>query len=160
MARRLIYPGTFDPITLGHLDVITRSLRLFDELIIAVAANPTKKPMFTLEERVQLVQQSTSHLSGVQVIGFTGLLADLAKAYQANGLLRGVRGTTDFDYEFQLAAINRRLNPGLETVFLTPTAEWSALSSTIVREVAVHGGDISGFVSPPVHQALQNKLGL
>ncbi|MGL5409347.1 pantetheine-phosphate adenylyltransferase [Plesiomonas shigelloides] len=160
MARRLIYPGTFDPITLGHLDVITRSLRLFDELIIAVAANPTKKPMFTLEERVQLVQQSTSHLSGVQVIGFTGLLADLAKEYQANGLLRGVRGTTDFDYEFQLAAINRRLNPGLETVFLTPTEEWSALSSTIVREVAVHGGDISGFVSPSVHQALQNKLGL
>lgn len=160
MARRLIYPGTFDPITLGHLDVITRSLRLFDELVIAVAANPTKKPMFTLEERVQLVQQSTSHLSGVQVIGFTGLLADLAKEYQANGLLRGVRGTTDFDYEFQLAAINRRLNPGLETVFLTPTEEWSALSSTIVREVAVHGGDISGFVSPSVHQALQNKLGL
>lgn len=160
MARRLIYPGTFDPITLGHLDVITRALRLFDELIIAVAANPTKKPMFTLEERVQLVQQSTSHLSGVQVIGFTGLLADLAKEYQANGLLRGVRGTTDFDYEFQLAAINRRLNPGLETVFLTPTEEWSALSSTIVREVAVHGGDISGFVSPSVHQALQNKLGL
>lgn len=160
MVRRLIYPGTFDPITLGHLDVITRSLRLFDELVIAVAANPTKKPMFTLEERVQLVQQSTSHLSGVQVIGFTGLLADLAKEYQANGLLRGVRGTTDFDYEFQLAAINRRLNPGLETVFLTPTEEWSALSSTIVREVAVHGGDISGFVSPSVHQALQNKLGL
>lgn len=160
MARRLIYPGTFDPITLGHLDVITRALRLFDELIIAVAANPTKKPMFTLEERVQLVQQSTSHLSGVQVIGFTGLLADLAKEYQANGLLRGVRGTTDFDYEFQLAAINRRLNPGLETVFLTPTEEWSALSSTIVREVAVHGGDISGFVSPSVHQALQKKLGL
>lgn len=158
MVNRVIYPGTFDPITGGHRDLITRAARLFDEVIVAIAANPTKQPLFTLDERVQLACDVTQHLENVRVVGFSGLLADFAKENHANILLRGLRAVADFEYEFQLANLNRRLNEHLESVFLTPAEQYSFLSSTIVKEVARHRGDISQFVDEPVAKALYAKF--
>ncbi|MGL5758108.1 pantetheine-phosphate adenylyltransferase [Plesiomonas sp.] len=157
MSVNVIYPGTFDPITNGHLNLIQRAGRLFDHIVIAVAASPSKRPLFDLDERVRLIQTVTADLPNVEVIGFNGLLIELAKAQQANVLLRGVRGVTDFDYEHQLANMNRRLMPELETVFLTPSEEWAFISSTLVREIALHGGDVSEFVPPAVATALTQK---
>ena len=154
---RVIYPGTFDPITNGHLDLIERCADMFDEVIIAVAASPSKNTMFTLEERVQFAQQVTSHLDNVSSKGFTGLMVDFAKQEKANVLIRGLRTTVDFEYEFGLTNMYRRLMPGLESVFLTPAEEHAFISSTIVREVAIHGGDVTSFVPEVVAQALKHK---
>lgn len=154
---RVIYPGTFDPITNGHIDLIARSAEMFDEVIVAVAASPSKNTMFTLEERVELTHIVTKHINNVIVKGFSGLMVDFAKQEQANVLIRGLRTTVDFEYEFGLTNMYRRLMPGLESVFLTPAEEYAFLSSTIVREVAIHGGDVSSFVPSVVADALSAK---
>ncbi|CAH0541797.1 pantetheine-phosphate adenylyltransferase [Vibrio marisflavi] len=154
---RVIYPGTFDPLTNGHLDLIERSTEMFDEVIIAVAASPSKNTMFTLEERVQFAEQVTEHLDNVSSKGFSGLLVDFAREEKANVLIRGLRTTVDFEYEFGLTNMYRRLMPGLESVFLTPAEEHAFLSSTIVREVAIHGGDVDGFVPEVIAKALKEK---
>ena len=154
-----IYPGTFDPITNGHTDLIGRAARLFDEVVVGVANSPSKRPLFDLEERVQLARQVTAHLPNVKVVGFSGLLVDFAREQQANVLIRGLRAVSDFEYEFQLANMNRRLMPTLESVFLTPAEENSFISSTLVKEVALHGGDIHQFVDPVVAQAIAAKQG-
>ncbi|WP_298721641.1 pantetheine-phosphate adenylyltransferase [uncultured Oceanisphaera sp.] len=158
MSIRVIYPGTFDPITNGHLDLIERASQLFNEVIVGVAFSPSKRPMFELEERVALVQEVTRSLGNVKVVGFSGLLVDFAKTHQANVLIRGLRAVSDFEYEFQLANMNRRLMPELESVFLTPAEENSFISSTLVKEVAIHGGDISQFVPNAVARAIAQKL--
>ena len=155
---RVIYPGTFDPVTNGHLDIIQRASVMFDEIIIGVAASPSKKTLFSLEERVKLLEQSVVYLSNVSVAGFSGLLVDFAAQNEANILIRGLRTTVDFEYEFSLTSMYRKLLPGLESVFLTPSEEYAFLSSTIVREVAIHGGDVREFVPEVVTTALSSKL--
>ncbi|CAM3817020.1 Phosphopantetheine adenylyltransferase [Vibrio aerogenes CECT 7868] len=154
---RVIYPGTFDPLTNGHLDIISRAATMFDEVIIAVAASPSKNTMFTLEERVKFARDVTRHLDNVSAKGFSGLMVEFAKTEKANVLIRGLRTTTDFEYEFGLTNMYRRLMPDLESVFLTPAEEYAFLSSTIVREVAIHGGDVEQFVPPIVAKALKLK---
>jgi pantetheine-phosphate adenylyltransferase len=154
---RVIYPGTFDPITNGHIDLINRAAAMFDEVIIAVAESPSKKTMFTLAERVAFVLECTQHLNNVTSKGFSGLMVDFARAEQANVLIRGLRTTVDFEYEFGLTNMYRRLMPELESVFLTPSEEHAFLSSTIVREVAIHGGNVDSFVPPVVATALITK---
>ncbi|MCE9680427.1 pantetheine-phosphate adenylyltransferase [Shewanella sp. AS1] len=157
MHTRAIYPGTFDPITNGHADLIERAAKLFQQVVIGIAANPSKQPKFSLAERVELVQLVTAHLDNVKVVGFKGLLVDFAKEQQASVLVRGLRAVSDFEYEFQLANMNRRLSADLESVFLTPAEENSFISSTLVKEVALHGGDVSQFVHPLVAKALQQQ---
>jgi len=158
MHRRAIYPGTFDPVTNGHADLIERAARLFKHVIIGIASNPSKQPLFSLEERVAQVHLVTAHLHNVDVVGFTGLLVDFAKEQRASVLVRGLRAVSDFEYEFQLANMNRRLSPDLESVFLTPAEENSFISSTLVKEVALHGGDVSQFVHPQIVIVLQHKM--
>lgn len=158
MTVKVIYPGTFDPITNGHTDLIERASKLFDHVVVGVAFNPTKKPFFSLDERVHLAKSVTSHLANVEVVGFSGLLVDFAKEYDASVLIRGLRAVSDFEYEFQLANMNRRLSPDLESVFLTPSEENSFISSTLVKEVAIHNGDVAQFVAPVVCQAILAKL--
>ncbi|ASI97620.1 pantetheine-phosphate adenylyltransferase [Vibrio rotiferianus] len=155
---KVIYPGTFDPVTNGHLNLIERTHEMFDEVIIGVAASPSKNTMFSLEERVALMEEVVAHLPGVSVKGFSGLLVDFAKHEQAKVLIRGLRTTVDFEYEFGLTNMYRKLLPGLESVFLTPEEEFAFLSSTIVREVAIHGGNIDQFVPAPVAKAIEKKL--
>ncbi|MFC0049235.1 pantetheine-phosphate adenylyltransferase [Rheinheimera tilapiae] len=159
MKTKAIYPGTFDPLTNGHTDLVIRAARLFDEVIVAVAANPSKQPMFSLEERVALAQQVFAELPNVQVVGFTGLLAEFGRIHQAQVLIRGVRAVADFEYEFQLASMNRQLNPDLDSLFMTPSEKNMFISSTLVKEVARHGGDVSPFVATQVLDALNRKLG-
>ncbi|MDN3608511.1 pantetheine-phosphate adenylyltransferase [Vibrio ostreicida] len=154
---RVVYPGTFDPITNGHLDLIERAADMFDEVIIAVAASPSKNTMFTLDERVAFADKVTQHLDNVSSKGFAGLMVDFAQQENANVLIRGLRTTVDFEYEFGLTNMYRRLMPGLESVFLTPSEEHAFISSTIVREVAIHGGDVTNFVPPVVAKALKHK---
>ncbi|ABE53505.1 Coenzyme A biosynthesis protein [Shewanella denitrificans OS217] len=158
MHRRAIYPGTFDPVTNGHADLIERAAKLFKHVIIGIAANPSKQPRFTLEERVEQLTLVTAHLDNVEVVGFSGLLVDFARDQKASVLVRGLRAVSDFEYEFQLANMNRRLSPDLESVFLTPAEENSFISSTLVKEVALHGGDVSQFVHPQVALALKEKI--
>jgi pantetheine-phosphate adenylyltransferase len=158
MHRKAIYPGTFDPVTNGHADLIERAANLFANVIVGIAANPSKKPLFDLEERVELVKQITKHLPNVSVVGFTGLLVDFAAKNQATVLIRGLRAVSDFEYEFQLANMNRRLNPDLESVFLTPEEKNSFISSTLVKEVALHRGRVSDFCHPFVEQAIFDKF--
>lgn len=155
-----LYPGTFDPLTNGHQDLVERGARMFDRLIVAVAANPGKGPLFTLEQRVGHARQILGHLPNVEICGFDILLVNFAKHVGANVILRGLRAVSDFEYEFQLASMNRRLHAAIETVFLTPAEQYSFISSTLVREVAKFGGDISAFVSPVVERALAEKFGL
>ncbi|MBR7521273.1 pantetheine-phosphate adenylyltransferase [Pseudomonas juntendi] len=156
--NRVLYPGTFDPITKGHGDLVERASRLFDHVIIAVAASPKKNPLFPLEQRVALAREVTKHLPNVEVIGFSSLLAHFAKEQGANVLLRGLRAVSDFEYEFQLANMNRQLAPDVESLFLTPSERYSFISSTLVREIAVLGGDISKFVHPAVAEALTERF--
>ncbi|MGL5410342.1 MAG: pantetheine-phosphate adenylyltransferase [Shewanella sp.] len=158
MTTRVIYPGTFDPITNGHTDLIMRAAKLFDQVIVGVANSPSKRPLFDLAERVQLVEQITSALPNVRVVGFAGLLVDVAKTERATILIRGVRTVADFEYEFQLANMSRSLMPELETVFLTPNQQNGFISSTLIKEVALHGGDIAQFVDPHVARAIAAKL--
>lgn len=157
MKSKAVYPGTFDPITNGHLDIITRANQLFPSLIIAVANNTAKNPYFTIEERIELIQKAVKHLSGIEVIGFNGLLVNLAEQQEAQIILRGLRGVTDFEYEFQLAGMNRKLAPAIETVFLTPAENLLVISSTLIREIAKLGGDIASFVPTHVVKAFQAK---
>ena len=158
MSTKAIYPGTFDPITNGHIDIVTRAASMFDKVLLAIAASPSKKPMFTLDERIALATQATAHLVNVEVIGFSDLMANFARAQQANILIRGLRAVADFEYEMQLAHMNRHLMPELESVFLMPSKEWSFISSSLVKEVARHQGDVSHFLPANVHQALLKKL--
>ena len=158
MQKRAIYPGTFDPITNGHLDIVTRAACMFDQVILAIAASPSKKPMFDLSERVALAQQATAHLPNVEVMGFSDLMANFARAQQANILIRGLRAVADFEYEMQLAHMYRLLMPELESVFLMPSKDWSFISSSLVKEVARHDGDVTHFLPANVHQALMEKL--
>ena len=156
--NRVLYPGTFDPITNGHTDLVERAARLFDEVIIAVAASPKKGPLFSLEQRVELATEVTAHLPNVKVYGFNNLLAHFVKEVEANILMRGLRAVSDFEYEFQLANMNRKLAPDVESLFLTPSEQYSFISSTLVREIAALDGDISKFVHPVVVQALQERF--
>ncbi|RJT43802.1 pantetheine-phosphate adenylyltransferase [Rahnella woolbedingensis] len=158
MSTKAIYPGTFDPMTNGHLDIVTRAALMFDHVILAIAASPSKKPMFSLDERVALATQVTSHLDNVEVIGFSDLMANFAKAQGANVLVRGLRAVSDFEYEMQLANMNRHLLPTLESVFMMPSKEWSFISSSLVKEVARHGGDITPFLPQIITQALMAKI--
>ena len=154
MKIKAIYPGTFDPVTNGHIDIIERASGLFSEIIVGIAASPSKKPCFDLAYRVEMLQHVTQHLPNVRIVGFSGLLIDFAKTHQAKVLIRGLRTQSDFEYEFQLANMNRRLSPDLESVFLTPTQDNSFISSTLVKEIALHHGDVSQFVHPMVKSAL------
>ena len=158
MPKKAIYPGTFDPVTNGHADLIERAAKLFDKVIVSIASNPSKQPLFSLEERVEFIKQVTAHLDNVEVIGFTGLLAEFARNQGAQVLIRGLRAVSDFEYEFQLANMNRRLNRDLESVFMTPSEENSFISSTLVKEVALHKGSVKDFCHPVVIEALHQKL--
>jgi pantetheine-phosphate adenylyltransferase len=158
MKRIAVYPGSFDPITKGHEDLIRRSLEFVDHLIVAVAVNATKQPLFSLEERVALIQQAASD-KRVDVQSFEGLLAEFAKKVGASVIVRGLRAVSDFEYEFQMALMNRNLAPKIETVFLVPAFDLTYLSSSLVREVARFGGDVSALVHPSVQQALKRKFG-
>ncbi len=158
MSTIAIYPGTFDPLTLGHLDIISRSAKMFDHVVLAIALNPSKKPLFDLDERVSLAQQAVESLRNVRAEGFSCLMADFARQKQAKVLIRGVRSVSDFDYERQLAQANQHLYPELETIFMTPNERYAFLSSTIVKEVARHHGEISEFVPSMIRDALMYKL--
>jgi pantetheine-phosphate adenylyltransferase len=158
MTKIAVYPGTFDPITHGHTDLVRRALHVFDQVIVGVAASPQKAPVFDLQERVNLVNTVFTDVDDVQVCGFDGLLVDFARDKNAVAVLRGLRAVSDFEFEFQLASINRHLDPTLESIFLTPAEQFSFISSSIVREVASLGGDISKFVHPAVEQALKAKF--
>ena len=160
MKIKAIYPGTFDPLTNGHADLVQRAARMFDQVIVGVAANPSKQPLFSLTERVTLAQQAFADISNVSVIGFSGLLAQFAKDQDAAVLIRGVRAVADFEYEFQLASMNRQLNPALDSVFMTPSEKNTFISSTLVKEVCRHGGDVSSFDPAHVELALKTKLTL
>jgi len=151
----VIYPGTFDPITNGHLDIIERSAVIFPRVLVAVANSPSKKPLFSLDERVELVRQSVAHLSNVEVFGFSDLLANVIKQHNISAIIRGVRTTTDFEYELQLAALNRLLTKGVDSLFFPPAEKWAFVSSTIVREIYLHGGDVAELVPVPVFNALK-----
>lgn len=157
MTNRVVYPGTFDPITNGHKDLIERAAKMFDEVIVAVAASEKKSPLFSVAERVQLVEESIAHLDNVTVVGFSSLLAHFCRDQNANILLRGLRAVSDFEYEFQLANMNRQLAPELETVFLTPAEHLSFISSSLVREIALLNGDVRNFVPGHVVEALEAK---
>jgi len=154
-----VYPGTFDPVTNGHIDLVERAARLFERVVVAVATSEKKAPLFSLEERVSLLQESLRQVPAAEVVPFQGLLIDFVTAQQSHCVLRGLRAVADFEYEFQLANMNRAMNPEFESVFLTPSAELSYISSSLVREIASLGGDVSGFVTPNVAQALKQKFG-
>jgi pantetheine-phosphate adenylyltransferase len=158
MNTTAIYPGTFDPITNGHIDLVNRACRLFPHVILAVAANPGKAPCFTVDERVELAATALSHLKNLRIVGFSGLLAEFALKQGANVIVRGLRAVSDFEYEFQLASMNRKLAPRLETMFLTPDEGYTFISSSLVREIAALGGDISPFVHEKVRAALYERL--
>ena len=159
MTTTAIYPGTFDPITNGHTDLLQRALRRFDRVIIAVAGSTGKKTCFTLDERVALARTALEQLNHVEVLGFDGLLVKFAQEQGAGVILRGLRAVSDFEYEFQLASMNRKLAPDVETMFLTPDEGYSFISSSLVREIAALGGDVKAFVHPAVRAALKERLG-
>ncbi|QWA11085.1 pantetheine-phosphate adenylyltransferase [Sodalis ligni] len=158
MTTKAIYPGTFDPFTNGHLDLVTRAAKMFDEVILAIAFSPSKKPLFTLEERVALAKDVTRHLTNVEVVGFSDLMANFARQQHANILVRGLRAISDFEYEMQLAKMNQHLMPELESVFLMPDQEWSYISSSLVKEVALHGGDVDHFLPPAIAKEVKLRL--
>lgn len=153
-----IYPGTFDPITNGHLDLVARAAKIYARVIVAVAHNQDKGPLFTIDERVNLAKQITTSYSNVEIIGFDTLLVDCAKELGAQVILRGLRAVSDFEYEFQLASMNRRLSPDLETMFMTPAEQYEFISSSMIREIAKLGGDVSSFVPDVVRQKLLEKF--
>ncbi|MCG3121586.1 MAG: Phosphopantetheine adenylyltransferase [bacterium] len=156
--RHVIYPGTFDPITNGHLDIIERATTLFDLVTIGVTTNPAKNPLFSVAERVTIIGDVTHHFSNVRVEGFSGLLVDYAQRLGACAIIRGLRAISDFEYEFQMALVNRKISDGIVTVFLMPHEKYTYLNSTIVKEVAMFGGDVSRFVPPTVEAQLKKKI--
>jgi len=157
--RRIVYPGTFDPITNGHLDVISRALQLFDEVVVAIAADTTKKPLFTLEQRQALAEKAMADWNGkVRVTIFRGLLVDFVQSQDARAILRGLRAVSDFEFEFQMALMNRKLSDKIETIFLMPRDTYTYLSSTIIKEIGRLGGDISSFVPPVVEEAMRKQF--
>jgi len=156
---KVVYPGTFDPVTLGHEDLVRRASDLFPHVIVAVAGSSNKRTMFSLDERVEMTQTVFDNLSNVEVIGFSGLLMQFVQAQNAQMVIRGLRATSDFEYEFQLAGMNRKLYPQFETLFLTPSEQFMFISSSLVREVATLGGDVHAFVSSTVENSIKLKLG-
>jgi pantetheine-phosphate adenylyltransferase len=153
-----VYPGTFDPVTHGHTDILTRGLRIFEKVIVAVAPNPSKHPLFNLDERLEMVRLVTVDIPHVEVTIFEGLLVDFVQRRGAHAILRGLRAISDFEHEFQMALVNRKLAETVETVFLMPSEEYSYLSSTIIKDVAAHGGALKDFLHPVVAQRLQERI--
>ena len=156
--QRAVYPGTFDPMTMGHVDLVKRASKLFDSVIIAIASSDSKKPMFSLKERIEIGNKIFADDPKVEVVGFSGLLVNFAKDNDANILIRGLRVVADFEYEFQLANMNRAMSPDIESVFLTPKEEYSYISSSLVKEIATMGGDVTRFVDPVTLEALNQKI--
>ncbi len=156
--RRAVYPGSFDPVTNGHLDVIERARKLFDEVVVAVAHNDEKQALFSLEERLQFLQDSIGKIDMVRIAQFDGLLVEFATAQKASAVIRGLRAVSDFEFEFQMALMNRKLEAGVETIFLMPKEDYTYLSSRIIKEIARLGGDVSSFVPPVVSKALARKF--
>jgi len=156
--RLAIYPGSFDPITKGHEDVIARAAKLFDQVIVAAATNEAKRGLFSMEERVAMLREVTARFENVRVVAFEGLLVEFARRQGAVAVVRGLRAVSDFEFEFQMALMNRKLEPAVETLFLTPREEYTYLSSRIVKEIARLGGAVDAFVPPPVVEALRKKL--
>jgi pantetheine-phosphate adenylyltransferase len=157
MTKRAVYPGTFDPITNGHCDLVSRATRLFDHVLVGVARDTGKQPVCAIDERVELARLALADVAGVEVVPFEGLLVDFCRQSGASIVIRGLRAVSDFEFEFQLAAMNRRLAPDIETVFLTPAEQYAFISSSLVREIARLGGDVSEFVHPAVRQMLLDK---
>ena len=153
-----VYPGTFDPITNGHSDLVVRAARMFDHVVLAIADNPEKSPLFSLEERIELARTVLKSSDNIAVVGFSGLLIDFARECKAGVILRGLRAVSDFEYEFQLASMNRKLDSEIETVFLTPSENHTFVSASLVKEIARFGGDVSQFVNKVVHQSLVEKF--
>ncbi|MEK9988723.1 MAG: pantetheine-phosphate adenylyltransferase [Luminiphilus sp.] len=158
LSHTVVYPGTFDPVTNGHIDLIERAAKLFEKVVVAVATSEKKAPLFDLEKRVALAQECLGHVPAAEVVPFHGLLIDFVASQGSHCVLRGLRAVADFEYEFQLANMNRAMQPEFESVFLTPSAELSYISSSLVREIAGLGGDVSGFVPPPVVAALSERF--
>ncbi|WP_405225738.1 pantetheine-phosphate adenylyltransferase [Lentisalinibacter sediminis] len=157
MSIAAMYPGTFDPVTRGHEDLVRRASRIFDRIVVAIAANPGKQPMFDLNERVALAEAVLADIPGIEVMGYQGLTIDFARQHDLGAIIRGLRAVSDFEYEFQLANMNRHLTDEVETVFLTPTERYTYISSSLVREIAMLGGDVGEFVSPLVEKALLER---
>ena len=158
MGSRAMYPGTFDPFTNGHNDLVRRACRIFDHVVVAIAANPGKAPLFTLEQRMALARQVLADVPNVEVAGYSGLTVNFAREHGLNAIVRGLRAVSDFEFEFQLATMNRHLSNEVETVFLTPTEQFNFISSTLIREIASLGGDIREFVHPLVAEAIRQRL--
>jgi pantetheine-phosphate adenylyltransferase len=156
---KAVYPGTFDPLTRGHEDLVRRASTLFDTVVLAIADSKAKRPFFTLEERIAMAKEALADVKNLQIVGFSGLLTDFVRKQGARVVLRGLRAVSDFEYEFQLAGMNRNLYPEMETVFLTPSEQHMFISATLVREIAVLGGDVSEFVHPKVAKRLKEKSG-
>ena len=156
--KKAIYPGSFDPVTYGHLDIIERSAKMADKLVVGVLMNNAKRPMFTVEERLEMLREETKHLSNVEVQAFDGLLVDFVREIDANVIVRGLRAVTDFEYELQMAQTNRKIAPDLDTIFLTTDLRYAYLSSSIVKEVAYWQGDISAFVTPMVMERIRERV--
>ncbi len=160
MAKRAVYPGMFDPVHNGHVDVIQRSLQIFDELIVAVVANPSKAPLFTVKERLEMIDEATSDLSNFRIVAFDGLLIDLVARERADCIVRGIRAVSDFEYEFQMALMNRKLRSTVETVFLMPHEKYTYISSRLIKEVASFGTSVAGMVPPIAEKRLAEKYPL
>ena len=160
MAKRAVYPGMFDPVHNGHVDVIQRSLQIFDELIVAVVANPAKQPLFSVKERLEMIDEATSDLSNFRIVAFDGLLIDLVARERADCIVRGIRAVSDFEYEFQMALMNRKLRSTVETVFLMPHEKYTYISSRLIKEVASFGTSVAGMVPPIVEKRLAEKYPL
>jgi pantetheine-phosphate adenylyltransferase len=158
MGSRAMYPGTFDPFTNGHNDLVRRASRIFDKVVVAIAANPGKAPMFTLDQRVDLAGRVLADLPNVEVTGYTGLTVEFARKHGLNVIVRGLRAVSDFEFEFQLATMSRHLSSEVETVFLTPTEQFNFISSTLIREIASLGGNVSEFVHPIVAEAMKSRF--
>jgi pantetheine-phosphate adenylyltransferase len=156
--KTIVYPGTFDPITNGHIDLVERASKLFDKIIIGIASSERKNPLFTVDERIQLAEECLQHVPNVEVHGFNVLLVNFVKECKADAIMRGLRAVSDFEYEFQLANMNRALSPNIESFFLTPAERFSYISSSLVREIASLGGDVNQFVPVNVSEALNNKF--
>ena len=157
--RSVVYPGTFDPITNGHTDLITRAAQLCDRVVVAVARDTGKTPTFSTDQRVALAREVCAGIANVEVVAFSGLLVEFARSSRVHVIMRGLRAVSDFEYEFQLAGMNRRMAPDIETLFLTPAEQYAYISSSLVKEIARLGGDVSAFVAEPVHAALQERFG-